>query len=190
MLPSETFRARRMAASPAILRLHLGSGPSYKPGWVNVDLARPGRPVDLCWDLRRGLPFPEDSVDAVFSEHLWEHLRLSQGLSLMKECARVLRTGHTFRIGVPDLRLYVHAYGGTHNVIDDVRPGLPTHGIALNELFYQHGHRAMYDEETLGLLILEAGFRSVVKCSFGEGVLGDADTPSRRLETLYMEAIK
>src|SRR3954447_24935540 len=46
------------------LRLNLGSGWAPIAGWINIDLA--GAPVDLRWDLRRGIPFPDSTADAVF----------------------------------------------------------------------------------------------------------------------------
>jgi hypothetical protein len=46
-------------------RLHLGSAHIYKQGWVNID--QHGENVDFVWDLRRPLPLPPGSVDAIFT---------------------------------------------------------------------------------------------------------------------------
>ncbi len=82
------------------LRLHLGSGPFRKDGWINIDLLP--EKVDIPWDLARGIPFPDESVDAILHEHLMEHLTIPQGHALARESHRVLRRGGVLRIGVPD----------------------------------------------------------------------------------------
>lgn len=73
------------------MQLNVGCGWLPLPGWINVDLV--GLPIDLAWDLSRTLPFDEGSVDAVFHEHVIEHLPASAGYKLLKECHRVLRPG-------------------------------------------------------------------------------------------------
>jgi predicted SAM-dependent methyltransferase len=187
--PNQRRRARRLA-DRGILRLHLGSSANRLPGWINIDLLRPGRRLDLYWDLRRGLPFPSGSAEAIFAEHLFEHLTYGDGKVLMRECARVLRPGGTLRIGVPDLDRYVASYLGEDDLIDRVRPGRPTRAIALGEPFFLYGHRCMYDFETLNRACVDAGFSAVERSAFGQGrVIPSPDSVSRRDETLYVDAI-
>lgn len=189
LIPSEKRRAQCLARDAAPLKLHLGCGNTYLEGWCNVDLARPGRKLDLRWDLRRGLPFPDATVGAVFSEHLFEHIPLPGSLALLKECRRVMSSGGVIRIGVPDLERYILAYIGKDSIIDEVRPDRPSRAIALNEIFYFHRHRTMYDYETLALLLGEAGFIHVKHCQSGGGNLNpQPDSVQRRPETLYVEA--
>jgi predicted SAM-dependent methyltransferase len=198
MQPLQSRKAHLYASTQPI-RLHLGCGGLYKKGWINIDtqLSRAALWVDikermyLMWDLRRGLPFPDNSVQAIFSEHLLEHFDYGAGLALLKECYRVLQSGGVLRIGVPDLERYVHSYNGSDPIIDDCRPGRPTRAIALSEIFYHYGHRAVYDYETLALACREAGFSSVEHSTFAQGRLGaEVDSESRRPETLYVEGTK
>ena len=188
-IPMERRRARRHLTRRS-LRLHLGSSTNRIPGWVNVDLLRPGRRLDLYWDLRRPLPYPDGSVDAVFSEHLFEHLEFDDGIRLMTECRRVLRSGGIMRVGVPDLGRYVASYLEQDNLIDTVRPGRPTRAIALGEVFFLHGHRCMYDFQTMRVAMERAGFVGLVSSKSGAGEIHpNPDSPSRADETLYVEAI-
>ncbi len=189
--PVERRKAARLVAKgDRPLRLHLGCGNTYKAGWLNIDLARPGRTLDLKWDLRAGLPFSNQSVESIFSEHLFEHIPLPSVMILLKECRRVLAPDGVIRIGVPDLERYVRAYLGNDPIIDEVRPGRPTRAIAISEIFYFHNHRAAYDAETLCLLLTESGFSSAGQASFGRSSISPApDSPNRQRETLYVEAI-
>lgn len=208
-MPMQGQKVRRLAVSDRPIRLHLGCGTVYKPGWVNVDVARPGQTLvararfgtdaghhrlsqtDLIWDLRRGIPFQDGTVTAIFTEHLLEHLSFGAGLALLGNCYRALQRGSILRIGVPDLERLVRSYLNQDRLIDECYPGRPTRAVALNEPFYRFGHQAMYDFETLSLACRDAGFSSVDRSSFGHGRLGaEVDTQARRLETLYVEAIK
>jgi SAM-dependent methyltransferase len=181
----ERRRANRLAESP--LRLHLGSASALKEGWVNIDLV--GHSADIAWNLLRPLPFPDESAEAVFHEHVLEHFPAADALRLLEDCFRVLRPGGVLRVGVPDAGAYARSYvEGGRGVIDAIRPGRPTAMVALTELFYGHGHRSMYDAETLELFVAAAGFDDVRERPFGDSAIAPApDTDYRQGETIYVE---
>jgi len=62
--------------------------------------------------------------------------------------------------------------------------------ISVNRIFRDHGHQFIWDYETLRLALLRAGFANVKKRAFGEGADPKLlrDTPSRQVESLYVEA--
>lgn len=183
-------RERRKAAEHLDrdpLLLHIGCGGEHKDGWVNIDLA--GDPVEIAWNLAYPLPFPDASAHGIFSEHLLEHLPIEAGLTLLIECRRVLHPGGVIRTGVPDAGRLLHSYVEGSGFIEENCPGRPTRMLAVSELFYWHRHMAMYDTETLRLVLEGAGFHGVTEMSFGETNLPlCADTERRRAETLYVEA--
>ena len=93
MMLTDLIRPQQRARARSLLRnargdvkVHLGSGELPRQGWINVDLL--GVPVDLAWNLSGPLPFPDGSVDAVFHEHVLEHLAMDHGLFLVAECSR------------------------------------------------------------------------------------------------------
>jgi predicted SAM-dependent methyltransferase len=187
--PAQRRKAQRVAEQAGPLRLHLGSGSQPKDGWLNIDLA--GDPIDLAWNLAHGIPFADGSVDAIFHEHLLEHIPLRAGASLMDECLRVLKPGGILRIGVPDAGALLRSYVGDGERIEDIHPGRPTRMLAVQELFYWHRHTTMFDDETLALMFRAAGFPDPAVRKFGDTGLDVApDTERRRAETLYMEAVK
>jgi predicted SAM-dependent methyltransferase len=191
LIATRAVRSRergRLSRRPRPLRLHLGSGNEHKEGWVNVDLA--GYPVEAAWNLARPLPLPAGVAEAIFHEHLLEHLTLDQGLAFCVESHRLLRPDGILRVGVPDAGAAARSYAGDGGAfLEHVRPGRPTAMLALQELFYYPCHRTMYDFETLALLLRAAGFRAPEKREFGETDLDPPpDSPHRREETLYVEA--
>lgn len=187
--PHQRRRARRLAESSP-LRLDLGSGEAPVPGWVNVDLV--GHRPDLAWDLGVPLPLADGSVEAIFTEHLLEHLPLTTALNLIRECYRLLTPGSMLRVGVPDAGAYLRAYDGDGgDFIEEARPGRPTRLLAVREVFQEHGHRSAYDFQTLALLFETAGFCAVHQRTFGESRIQPCpDSEHRRQETLYVEGIK
>src|SRR3712207_6799437 len=82
--PLTKRRVRAMLDDGRPIRLNVGSGRTKLPGWVNVDLL--GMNADLPWNLRYGIPFPDESVDAVFLEHFLEHLPAGDALEMLEEC--------------------------------------------------------------------------------------------------------
>jgi SAM-dependent methyltransferase len=169
------------------LLLHLGSGYERKEGWVNVDLVPVD--VDLFWDLRNGIPFPDSSVDAIFHEHLLEHLQKLDGLRFSVECLRVLKPGGVLRVVVPDAGSAIRGYVGDG---DRYVGPFPTGLMAIESLFYNDGHISMFDSTTLVLLLRAAGFRDVQQQEFGKSWLPveTPDTESRRVGSLYVDARK
>lgn len=83
------------------LRLNLGAGETYIPGYVNVDIS-PRAEVSL--DLgTEALPFEDGSVDQVFSHHTLEHV--PDYLFALGEIHRVLKHGGSFLVGLPYVTL-------------------------------------------------------------------------------------
>ncbi|HRI80835.1 MAG TPA: methyltransferase domain-containing protein [Opitutaceae bacterium] len=183
--------------------LDLGCGLNTHAGFINLDYQwRPD--IDVCWDVTRGLPFADSSMDGVFSEHCLEHFSLPDAERLLKEVRRIIRADGTFRIIVPDaeryLRTYIHQVGGHTEQrfpFQDTEAGSPTWTPlqSVNRVFYQDrespaGHRIMYDAQLMEKLLRLSGFTHVTCCDFAQGRDPTLliDTADRAIESLYMEA--
>jgi SAM-dependent methyltransferase len=80
------------------VRVDLGCGRRKARGSIGVDLV-PSPVVDVVADFTQGLPFKDDSVDAVYAYHLLEHL--DDFLWFMGEIWRVCRHGARVYVKVP-----------------------------------------------------------------------------------------
>lgn len=82
------------------MRLNLGGGDKYYPGWINCDLHGE---VDLQIDCTKKLPFESSSVDHIESIHFVEHVNRMTVDNMILEWHRVLKPGGTLTIEVPCL---------------------------------------------------------------------------------------
>lgn len=74
-------------------------------------------------DLRKGIPFPDQSVDGVYHSHLFEHLDRDAVAGFLAEVKRVLKPGAVHRIVVPDLEFEARRYLAS---LDDAVAGTAT----------------------------------------------------------------
>jgi predicted SAM-dependent methyltransferase len=184
-------RSRRQAAAlgkQSRLRLHLGAGGNNIDGWVNIDLV--GAHADIAWDLRRPLPFGDETAEAAFLEHVLEHMTVEDGMAVLEHCRRVLVPGGVLRVGVPDAGLYATDYVQRRGTLEELRPRRPTPMLALSEVFQEHGHLSAWDGETLSMVVTEAGYRGAEVMPGGSSRIEPApDSPTRIPETVYVEAV-
>jgi predicted SAM-dependent methyltransferase len=194
---SQRSRIRNFLSNrPTPLFLNLGSGPrGIDDGhWVNVDGFRDQR-VHFLLDFGRPLPFPRESFDGVFCEHVIEHFSLEDGERLAREVHRVLRLGGCFRVVVPDAELLLRRYFDTPDEMVARRCiGGGTPMEIVNLYFRQrYEHQFLYDWSTMEKMLLAAGFETVSRAAFGQNghcppaVLDDA---KYEWESLYVEAVK
>ncbi len=83
------------------LKLNLGCGYDYRPGWINIDAVAKTHP-DLVHDLNRPLPFETGSVTKVVAQDILEHFTYEDVDLVIGEIARVLRTRGQLHIRVPN----------------------------------------------------------------------------------------
>ncbi len=83
--------------------IELGGGDSDRGcNHPNIDI-NPGPNVDIVHDLTKGIPLHDSHAERLRTSNFLEHLPYRQVLPLLKECYRVLRSGGSFDIVVPDL---------------------------------------------------------------------------------------
>jgi len=152
-------------------------------------------------DATKKLPLPNDSVNCVYTSHMFEHLSIQGGKNFLKESLRILKKGGVLRISVPDLDKYVEAFllhKDADKFMKRLHVSAPPIDILQNKfklLFlsgYRH-HQWMYNGKSLEKLIVEAGFRNVIFQKPGKTIIensGKLNLFERYEESIYIEAIK
>ena len=185
-------RIRRLLAEQRTdLKLEVGSGDvAGTDGWLTIDMTRN---CDIYWDLRKGLPFPGDSVSAIYSSHFFEHLSFSEGQAFLDECFRALAPSGTFSICVPNARIYIEAYVRSDPLDRDQFLGYEpafndtTPIDYINYVAYMDGHhKYMFDEDNLLHILQSKGFRNARLREFDS----DLDLEDRDSLSIYAIAEK
>lgn len=94
--------------------LNLGCGEIYHSDWINIDYTSNSQSV-LEYDLTKGIPKEDQSVDVVYHSHVLEHFTKDQAEKFLFECHRVLKPNGVIRIVVPDLQYSVKEYVLAYN---------------------------------------------------------------------------
>jgi SAM-dependent methyltransferase len=95
-------------------------------------------PEIILWNLKRGIPFPDESLDVVYSSHFLEHVDLEAAGRLLKEVYRVLKRGGVARIVVPNLQVLIGCYVSSMKKLENGdESALKEHQRAIYRLFDQ-----------------------------------------------------
>lgn len=137
-------------------KIHLGCGSVYKDGWINIDLDSPV--ADMQRDLTESLPFANESVGLIYTEHFIEHISRSQAVSFLRECHRILDSSGVMRISTPNLRFLVECYS-KGKITEWGQLWAPDSACNLmNEGMRSWGHTYLYDCNEMVRIVTEAGF--------------------------------
>ena len=178
-------QARQHDKNTSVIRLDLGGGDAPgSTGWLNIDVTDG---ADIYWDLRRGIPFGDGRVEAVYSSHLLEHMPFAEGQALLAEAYRVLAPGGTISICVPNAALYLRAYANDQQLPSEYFTWSPalngtTRIDMVNYVAYMGGaHAYMFDTENLIRRLELVGFTQVRERQFDPAV----DLQEREFESIY-----
>lgn len=164
-------------------------------------LTRPS--IALNYDVARGIPLDEGSMEGINLSHVLEHFDFKTGQGLLRECFRILRPGGIIRVSCPDLKKYAAAYVSHDeqfwNRVGSLPycnyPAMPTAGAILAGKAYDahNGHLWFYDAETAMAVLREVGFRTAAEKSLHESdlpAIEEIEPRFRAVESFYVEGLK
>jgi predicted SAM-dependent methyltransferase len=102
------FNWKSQETSKAV-KLHLGSGDVYIPGFVNVDVDRRLK-ADVYDDISRLAKFRNGQADLIYACHVLEHFSHEQVNKVLLTWYRVLSNHGELFISVPDIDRIVEIY--------------------------------------------------------------------------------
>ena len=137
------------------MKIQLGSGDKYWPGWVNVD--KHTALADVHSDCLK-IPFETETADEIHAIHLLEHIQRIQAEDAVRDWLRVLKKGGKLVLELPCLdkicKMYVDGEKnmrltllGLYGDPRDTRPGME--------------HQWGWGKEEITHCLREAGFKSV-----------------------------
>lgn len=147
-----------------MIKLHLGCGKISLPNYVNVDIQL--TPATMVVADLRSLPWPDNSVDMIYSCAAIEHFGRREWIPLLREWGRVLRPGGLLRLSTADFEAAVARYRIAGNLKELL--GLLIGGQ--KDDFDWHG--MIFDFATLCAGLKDAGFVDVKRYDWRETELG------------------
>lgn len=173
-------------SSHPVRKLQIGTGITSLPGWLNTDREPLSHGV-VYLDASEPFPFEARTFDFIFTEHLIEHLPYERGIFMLSESLRILKPGGWIRVATPSLERLVSLFAEKKDeeqkrylewTVDTWLPDLKIlkqagfniyrETFALNNAFYNFGHRFLYDRDLLEKTMAFAGFREITPCKPGE----------------------
>jgi predicted SAM-dependent methyltransferase len=184
-------KINKIKAANGEVFIEIGSGPKKgQNGWLTLDIISG---CDLQLNLLERLPFPNNSVDFIYSSHFLEHFQTSEIKSILKECYRILKSGGKISTCVPDSSIYINAYTRNEELDQSfwIRY-LPAADINskidyINYVGHMNGeHKHLFDLENLINIHKACGFQKTNRRQFDSAL----DMKERDYESIYVEAIK
>ncbi len=202
-------RRREFLNIPGFKGLHVGCGHNVLPGWFNTDLFSSKMVTHL--DIKKTLKFPNNCLDALYSEHVIEHLSREVCSQFLREANRMLKPGGILRLVTPDLgfflkmmadpfkhdaAVYLNWFAGDECTREYAAE------MALNVIIGDHGHVHVYSEGILTAELQGAGFVEVKRFPVGEsnhpflfgieghGKLSGIGEEINRFESMVLEAVR
>jgi predicted SAM-dependent methyltransferase len=173
-------------------KLHVGCGKNRFKAWINADIHPK---ADLIIFLQKKLPFKENSLKRIYTEHVLEHVSYDSGVFFLKEARRSLQLGGVIRIAMPDLDALIDGYQKDWRTFDWVNwtdfSFIKTRAEMINIAFRWWGHQHLYNKEELARALTEAGFTTFYFVERNQSKFENLRGLETRLDsTLIVEAEK
>lgn len=178
------------------MKLHLGCGRRYIPGFVHVDLQQAPH-VDIVGPVEK-LPLADACASLVYASHVLEHFGRYEYKEVLKEWHRVLAPGGVLRLSVPDFAACAAIY--YESGLSDRMTGLV--GLIVGgQRDPNDFHKMVFDEQSLRLDLVSAGFKEVRRWDwrttehasvddYSQAYIPHMQKESGRLVSLNLEATK
>ncbi len=184
-----------------MLNINLGCGPNIVDNWVGVDygllpllgkfkltklaanLGLIDKSYSARWpnirfyDIRKHLPFANNSVDNIYCSHVLEHFEKYETENILKECYRILKRCGVLRIVLPDLAIFINNYkpGLSDSFCNNFFGWYRDQGQHNFFRFLIRDHKWMYDSKSFINLLENAGFKKNVLQKFKVGMVPNID---------------
>lgn len=135
------------------MKVNIGCGPHYQPGWVNTD-GHPDAEPDI---LTTGFPFEDGTAERVYLGHVLEHQRWDAVPAFLSQVRRILAPDGQVLAAGPDVNRVIqrHAQGiEPWWLVNDVLE----HADRETSAWPGSGHHWNCHEERLEQALRDAGF--------------------------------
>lgn len=158
------------------LKLHIGCGKRYLPGFVHVDLADYPH-IDWRRDVRDLSFLPDNSADLLYASHVLEYFDRFEVKDVLRTWRAVLRPSGTLRVAVPNFEAMADLYARGESLDRFLGPLFGRMEVGnTGSMIY---HKTTYDFASLSAVLEENGFADVRRYDWRQSLHRDVDDHSQ-----------
>jgi predicted SAM-dependent methyltransferase len=151
-----------------------GHWKSVENGWVILN--------EYNCDIRKPLPFPDNSVDAIFTEHVLEHVKFLDGINFLKECYRILKPSGSIRTVMPTItsilnskyyndlegcrqyfkKILLSTYPDIKSAVDESNYMEVLKAVMIDDLTKHHLHKFLWTDTLYVLETTKIGYKTII----------------------------
>lgn len=154
------------------MKLHLGCGKRYIPGYVHID-AIDYPHIDHVATIDNLSFIGNDSVDVIYNCHVLEHFKRRDVSRVLQEWRRVLKPGGILRVSVPDFAKLCEVYQQQHQL------NLVIGALFGRQDYLYNIHYNVFDYDSLRSELESVGFGNVRRYNWRETEHTDVDDYSQ-----------
>lgn len=154
------------------MKLHLGCGKRYIPGYVHIDAVDYPH-VDHVATIDNLSFIPDNSVQVIYNCHVLEHFKRKEVDRVLREWFRILKPEGVLRISVPDFAKLSELYQ-RYGKLDMVIGALFGRGDYLYNIHYN-----VFDFNSLSEALKKVGFNNVQRYDWRSTEHADMDDYSQ-----------
>jgi predicted SAM-dependent methyltransferase len=139
------------------IKLHLGCGKRYLPGYVHVDLSSYPH-VEYQHRVDKLPMVTAESVELIYASHVLEYFSDMEAMSVLTEWHSKLCVGGILRLAVPNLDKLIEVYQKTNKIELISGPIYGRWKVSEDTMVF---HKCLYNYGKLANRLFEVGFKSV-----------------------------
>lgn len=110
-----------------LTKLDIGCANKKRSGFVGLDIKDWGQ--EIVWDVRDGIPVPDESIEYIYTCHFLEHLTNQESVEFFKEVYRVLKKEGIFEAWLPHGSAPEAFYPDHHSFWNEQRVSAMCHDV-------------------------------------------------------------
>lgn len=159
------------------MKLHVGAGKRYLPGFVHIDLANYPH-IDYKKDVRDLSFLPAGKAELLYASHVLEYFDRWEVIKVLKTWRRALATGGILRVAVPDFEAMAKLYIKKKYKLDSFLG--PLYGrMQIGNTDKMIYHKTTYDFASLKKLLRANGFTKIRRYDWRKTIHKDVDDHSQ-----------
>ena len=147
------------------IKLHLGCGKKYLPGYIHIDIDNAPHIDYADTDISNLHMFKDNSVDLIYTCGTFEYFDRSEGANVLKEWNRILKSNGSLYISVPDFKSISNVYIQNNNDLDGEGILGPIFGKwkytdnnGTDKFIY---HKTVYDFKSLSKMLSNCSYTNI-----------------------------